>query len=239
MKKLYLSLLLGILVFLITGVVVLAVPGKVTNFRANPSTTSVTLTWTKAPLSTSTMIRYLTSGYPTDATGVADGSTQVYFSTSNSVKQLSLTAGTTYYYTAWGYDGSAFSGAGDVANLVVTTLGSASPSDDLPTPALPANYNAAPAGSGLVNLAPLNTIISYFATDWGMPVNNMWLAWYALFMVIVGAILYMRFKEFFLAYTGVILLDVLGIGGGIIPGWSLFVLLMVGAGVWVIEKSFQ
>ncbi|MDO8589494.1 MAG: sugar-binding protein [Armatimonadota bacterium] len=77
-------------------------PSNVTNFAATPGAGQISLSWTNPGSDfTGTMVRFKTTGYPTDT---ADG-TQIYDSSGTSYVHTGLTNGVTYYYKAFAHDG--------------------------------------------------------------------------------------------------------------------------------------
>ena len=73
-------------------------PDPPSNFTATAvSGSQINLSWSKGSGAGWTMVRRSTSGYPTSP---SDG-TQAYYGDGTSVSDTSLTAGTTYYYSAW------------------------------------------------------------------------------------------------------------------------------------------
>lgn len=80
-------------------------PAAPTNFTATAGEEQVVLAWTKGTGATNTMVRYKTTGYPSS---ISDG-TLVYNSTGSGTTHTPLTAGTTYYYSAWSSAGSGYS----------------------------------------------------------------------------------------------------------------------------------
>ena len=77
--------------------------GNPSNLNAqNPTSSSISLSWTKGSTSDYTMIRRSTSGYPTSATS----GTQAYYGTGTSATDSSLSSGQIYYYRAWAYSSS-------------------------------------------------------------------------------------------------------------------------------------
>lgn len=77
-------------------------PDNPTGFSVTPGNTNNSLSWTLGTGSTSTLVRYKTTGYPLNT---SDG-TQAYFGSNSSYVHTSLTNGITYYYTIWGYASS-------------------------------------------------------------------------------------------------------------------------------------
>lgn len=224
--------------------IALAAPGLVTNLVANPSNTSMILTWTVATDSTSTVVRYSTTAYPaTPASG-----TSAYSGTGFQCTVSSLTAGQVYYFAAWGYDDSDYSTS--PATLVMSTLAINLPSGDvdeagidpLPIPTLPADINQDPDASGL-NLEPFTSMITWFngATEGGlgMPVNNAW-QWVVTFgLVGAGIGTYLKIKQFFVAFAVLLILTIFAVGLDLVQPWLVAVEIVIGAGVWSIDKYMQ
>lgn len=225
---------------LILTTTVLAIPGGVTYFRAIPTDTTLSLTWVRASSSNTTVIRYLTSTYPTDPTGVADNSTLMYSGTLYSHIETGLLAGTTYYMTAWGYDGTNYSANATAAHCVMTTYGTTDEPDDLPTPTLPSNFNQTPSDTAWYDrLQPFTGIIATFASDWGMPRNNAMLLLSTILMVALGVGTYVKTKNVFVAYAVLLAADLASIGMHVMYGWSIFVLIAIALGIWAVERSYQ
>jgi hypothetical protein len=203
-------------------------------FNGLPSATSISLSWVKPSGSNNVLIRCRNDTYPTTT---ADGA-QVYYGSDISYIQASLVSGMTYYYSLWGESGGVYSTT--PLNLVLTTSGSSSTIGELPEITLPGNMNQkSSSASWYDNLQPFTGIISAFADDWGMPRDNSMLTLSAFVMVSFGAGAYIKTRNFFISYAIVIALDLLAIGMHVMFGWSLYVLLALGLGVWAIEHNFQ
>jgi hypothetical protein len=231
-RRILRSVLLAIVLGVIVGLPVLAVPDLVTNFAARPTSTSVTLTWTKAPSSTITRVRFLTTGFPTDPTGVGDGSTSIYFSTLSSYEHTGLTSGTTYYYSAWGYDGAVYSST--PINVSMTTLAAASTGSTLSSPTMP--LNTKPDSSGWWDrLQPFTGIVDWFASDWGMPRDNMNYTFATFILLLVGIGLYLKLKSPLIAMGADLIVDFGFIGMGLMSPFSIGYILAIGLGVWALE----
>ena len=239
-KILSLSAVSVILALLISSVV-LAVPNVVTNFTANPSDTTIILSWTKALSSTSTVIQERTDQFPTSPT---DG-TNVYNGTKSQVTIIGLTAGTVYYFAAYGYDSTNY---GTVVDLAVATLATALPngasngsSVTIPNQSV-TNLNTAPDTSGF-NLEPFSSIIANFATNpngLGLPDSGHAWEWLTVCIIVaIDIILYLRVKNFFVAYGAEIILSIMAGGAHLVQGYMVGVLIVIGFGIWAIENYFQ
>lgn len=245
LKRIIPSLTIALIAVLSLTTVALAVPGLVIFGIPNPSDTSMVLTWTPAPSSNSTVIYYRTDTYPT---AVGDG-TLSYNGTGFQCNVTGLTAGTIYYFTAWGYDGAAY---GNPAYCVMNTLPIAMPSGAeethtavIPTPSVPASANATADITGF-HLEPFTSMVSYFVTDnatspggLGMPVNNAW-EMLAIGAIVMGGIgTYTKMKNFFIAYFVVFTLTCVFIGIHLVQWYLAPIELAIGVGVWALERYLQ
>jgi hypothetical protein len=238
-----LALILGVLIT--NSVLALA---NITLFNAIPTSNSISFSWTKVPTSTKTMIRFLTTTYPTDSTGTTDASYEVYFGTGTSFNAtfgtdilahvLTITSGTTYYISAWGWDGVNYST--DPYEFVVTTYGIGTTEESLPTATLPSNMNQTPNSSAWFdNMQPFSGMVASFAADWGMPQDNGIMLFAILVIVIIGVAIYLKTRNLFVAYAVVLAGDLGATGLHLVAGWFIFVLIAVGLGVWAVEHNFQ
>lgn len=247
MKKLYYKVGISFAIALIAiwcyASVALAAPGLIVFKSAVPTDTTITLTWTTASGATSTVIRYRTDTYPTDP---ADG-TSVYSGTGFQCELSGLTAGTVYYFSAWGYDGVDYSAS--AATMVMNTLPIKLPSgaeetktNIIPVPSIPASANQTPDISGF-QLEPFTSIIAYFndATKGGlgMPTEHAWEVLAALGIVVCGAGVYIKMKNFFIAYFLVFLLTIFAVALHLIQGYLIPIEIVIGLGVWALERFFQ
>ncbi|MDO8683460.1 MAG: carbohydrate-binding protein, partial [Armatimonadota bacterium] len=131
-------------------------PGPVTNLTAAPGQLQITVSWTNPADTdfTAAMIRYKTTGYPTnetDGTLLADkvgtpGANDSYVHTG-------LTTGVTYYYSVFAHDGA--------LNYSTKVDANATPLPDSTPPGSATNFSAL-GGSGLVNLSWTNPADSDF-----------------------------------------------------------------------------
>lgn len=249
----------GILVLTILPfVVVFALPvGNITDMTANPSNTSMILTWVKASPSTRTLIRYKTDTF---SANISDG-TQVYFSTGFQVTMGAnvtseshvsgdnvdaLAPGQVFYITAWGEVSGNYSVT--PMHLVMSTLAVAipsgaqdQPSNTLPVPTLPSTMNQTPDTSAF-NLEPFTSIVNWFNNGpggLGMPNAYAWESIAIVGLVGTGFLTYTKIRNFFVAYAVVFLLTLFAIGLHLVQGWLFGVEIVIGAGVWGIEHYLQ
>lgn len=244
MKRIrYLSLPVAIVILLCISTIALAVVGDVTHFKGNPTDVSVILTWVKASGSTNTVVQYKTSGFPTT---YSDG-TNAYNGVNSEVTLSSLTSGTTYYFAAWGWDGAATYST-NAAEYAVTTLAAELPSGGPyptptapPTPTASANLNQTPSTTGF-NLEPFTSIITFFNSStggFGMPIENAWEFLAILGIIGSGVLTYLKIKNFFVAYFVMFAATFLGVGLHLVQGYLIGVEIIIGMGVWAIERYAQ
>jgi hypothetical protein len=208
----------------------------------NPSDTSMVLNFTKASGATSTVIRYKTDNYPTSP---IDG-TSAYDGIASQCTVSNLTAGTTYYFSAWGHEGTdySFTPAHCLMNTLAVALlsgGEESRTPIIPVPTVPASANQVPDVSGF-NLEPFTSIINYFVTapgGLGMPVNYAWEVLAIGAIVAGGAFTYMKTRIFFIAYFVLFILTVFFVGLHLVQGYLVAAEIIIGAGVWAIERYLQ
>ena len=125
-------------------------PGPINSFTATPSAGQVALSWTNPTDSdfTGTMIRFKTTGYPTsisDGTLVADDPGTP--GAADGITHSGLTAGVTYYYSAWSHDG--------VPNYTTTKRDA---SATIPNPTL--------STINVKSAANMNLVIDGSSSDW-------------------------------------------------------------------------
>ena len=212
-----------------------AAPGDVSNLSGTATNTTVDLLWTVATDSTSTVIRYSTTGYPaTPAAG-----TSAYSGTSFYTTVSGLTAGTTYYFSAWGYDGVDYSSTS--ATLVITTEGVSSGNLTIPMtePTLPAEVFQDPDSSGW-SIAPFDYIFDYFATQGiGMPVDNFIMTLASIGITLLAIVTYIKWRSFFTSWTIAFVLTLFCVAIGIMQGLVVIIELGIGIGVAAIERYYQ
>ncbi len=236
LKKIIVGFGIVVMAMLLLALPVLALATNVTNLLCYPQAVSVHLTWIRAPGSTTTVIRYRTDTFPTSYN---DGILS-YNGTGSETDVIGLTEGSTYYFGAWGFDGSSYSAS--VCQQLTTTLYTMglSTNQTIPSPLVPANINVAPIT--LFNFEPFTSLISNFVSasgGLGMPVENTW-EWLTLFgIAILSIIVYMWTKEFLIAFVVLILLTGGGWYLGLTQGLLLAFEIPVALGVWGIEHATQ
>jgi hypothetical protein len=239
-RRLGLGLVLSFIVMVCFVTVALAAPGLVTDLIARVSSTTISLSWVPASSSNSTVIRYDTSGFPaTPATG-----TSAYSGSGSYTTIDDLTAGTNYYFSAWGYDGADYSSS--PIQLAVTTNPAIDESTVIPydKPSIPEEAYQDPDSSGW-SIDPIDDILAYFADPsdahggLGMPTDNLIMFMVGVGITGVGLVSYIKWRNFFSSWVIVLILccfaSVIGVMQWIVVGF----LILVGAGVAVVTNALQ
>jgi len=237
-KRLLTSIGLATIGMLCLTLIALAAPGLVTDLIAVVTDTTISLTWTPAESSNSTVIRHSTTGYPTTETG----GTSSYNGTGSYVTVTGLTAGTTYYFSAWGYDGTNY---GAVVHLVVTTHAAISDNTTIPYDKPSVAGATEDPNIGVWSIHPIDKILDYFADPTvahgglGMPTNNLVMFLAGVGVTFVGLGTYVKWRSFFSSWFIVLILSSLASTIGAMQWITVGFLLLVGAGVWAVEKYSQ
>lgn len=242
-RRFTISLIIALIGILAISIPVFAVPSNVTGFTANPSNTSIILSWQPATGATSYNVRYRTDTYPTSP---ANGT--LIASTTNTMVTLSgLNAGETYYFSVWGYDGVSYSPVGTTTastTLAVTipSGGQTNPAPVIPVPTVPTNATQTPVITAF-NLQPFTGLIAYSnnATygGLGMPIGNLWETIAIIIIVGLGLLIYVKLKNFLVAYGVVMFASMVCVGLHLIQGYIIPVEIAIGLGVWALERFFQ
>lgn len=207
--------------------------GNTTNFNGYPTEDTISLSWVRGTGAGKVMVRYRPDTYPTSET---DG-LLVYFGTATVFDHENLTSGKTYFYSAWGESGGAYSAT--EANLAVTTLG-ASPVDTTEgtAPDYPSGMFQEPDASGLTSLEPIPTIVGLFAGSWGMPEDNMWFGLTFLGIILIGVFILVKFKlgGVWIAWLWSTLASAGASAIGVMPAWIWLTFAVIGIGLWAIQR---
>ncbi len=205
--------------------------GDVTNFYGYPSATSISLSWIPGSGDSRVLVRYRTDIYPTSET---DG-TQIYLGSATTYEHTGLTSGITYYYSAWGESAGSYST--NEINLAMTTTVSGATTPTFPTPEQPDTWYQEPDESLLTNLAPLNTIVNTFIDDWQVPRATGWIGFTLLGIMAVGIFLYIKAKAPGLALFTMMLLMIGTILIHLLPTWFVFIVIIMGIGVFSLQRE--
>jgi len=225
LKRLLASISLAVIGMLCLTLIALAAPGVVTDLVAVATDTTISLTWTPAESSTSGTSTYNGTGSYAGLTG--------------------LTAGTTYYFSAWGYDGTNY---GAVAHLVVTTHAAVSENTTIPyakPTIVGATADPVDPTTGGWSITPIDKILDYFADPTvahgglGMPTNNLVMFLTGVGVTFVGLSTYVKWRSFFSSWFIVLILSSFAASIGVMQWITVGFLILVGAGVWAIEKYAQ
>jgi hypothetical protein len=236
-------MVIAVILSLITVIPVMATSYPyITNFKAtysDDSSSEISLNWSRAVGYDQTFIRQSATGYPTSPTG-GDGITVYPVGTSVhaiSIIVKGLTPGTTYYYTAWGYDSatSTYSADGTAPNAMLTTTAGAGAADILPTPVI--STPVAPSSGGwLAGLQPFSGFVQGFENAWGMATNTMPFTIGVLILLVVGVGVYLKTKSPFIAIVADFAVDLGLVALGLLSPYTIGVVLAFGLGIWALEN---
>jgi len=202
----------------------LASVGNPSDLFANPSATSVTLSWTKGSGADTTVIRFKTVNYPTDET---DG-VLAYEGTATSCEHSGLDSGTTYYYRVWGKSGSTYSASYD--EVTVTTEAGAEVGD-YGTPDTPGHWFLTPDYTNMSGV-PGYDLVNTLADAYGIPRNVFWPIMALFFCIAVGLVVYVVAENLLLAVFMTLFAIVMCGPLYLIPGYvgALFIISATGIG---------
>ena len=201
---------------------------------AIPGSTTMTLKWEKIAGSPLTEIRWSTSTFPNTT---ADG-TLLYLGALSSTTHTGLTAGTNYYYSAWGAGGGLFSA--DKITCLGTTIAGTVPTTLIPPTSTTSAWVAMPSELGLANL-PFYSYVNWAFDAYSLPRATGWVMLYVLLCIFVGMVIYMKAPSNNLLMTGIGIGVLLGVGSiftpPLIPIWATFVFIIIFATIaWVANK---
>lgn len=203
----------------------------VDNLRAYSSGGDITLSWTKPAGATNTMVRYALDDFPPTT---ADGE-EIYLDTGNNYTQEGVTAGITYYYSAWGESGGNYSTNPDTT--LITTLPAGYGGSDLEGASQPTGWYQAPNYTNLSNLGFFYDAVNNMADDISMPRATAWLLLVMTLACAAGLLLYWRTRNQFAALGGSGVIVVFGYFQEIAPLWMLIALIIAAVGIMVTKRS--
>ena len=230
--KIISAVVLSIILSVMITSVVFAGVGDINNLIAVPGSTTMSLKWSKDTGYSYTWIEVSTTVQPS----VPSDGTNIYSGTGISYKQIGLTAGTTYYYTAWGFDGILYSSNATADKILMTTLaGVVNTSTNIPVPNQPSP--TAPSSSNwFTNLQPISGIVQNFENSWGMATDTMQFSMGILILLFVGIFLYIRTKSSFIAIAGDFVVDFGLIAMRLLSPFTVAVVIAFGLGIWGLEN---
>lgn len=185
-----------------------------TNLKATPrGPDEISLSWTKGIGAYQTLVRYKTGDYPSST---SDGSFACLVS-SGSFTLSGLTAGTTYYIKAWGYDGTDYSTL-YTTELATTSLGEISGSGTSSL-VLPSRGLFETSYTNLVNM-PIYGMVNNVADQLSMPRVSFWAIFLWFIAILVGVIAFFFSKSPIVGLWGACMVVIYGYLAGPIPGWQ-------------------
>lgn len=197
--------------------------GPPTNFRVTKITSSsLSLAWTKGDYAPYTWINYKAGEYPSDH---SDG-TNIYDGAESACTVSDLTAGTTYYFRAWGYDLYPASWSIGYAQLFVTTSAEGAPGEGTwPTPTNP-NWITTADASKLTGM-PGYGIVDDVAAKLDMTTGNMFCIILIMLAAALNVLVYVLSRSVIVAIVVVVFVLLVGLAAGPIPGWIFFIYLVI------------
>ena len=198
------------------------------SLTALPTSTTISLIWTKGSGSTYSLLRYSPAEYPATTTSGSMG----YLGTGNSVKITGLTPGTTYYWSAWGMSGGTYSD--NYTTTLCTTLAydDAAGSDvDIEVPAENSLWMQTPDTSKLDNVPLFNAAVNLWNENYGIPDVSIWYFIWLMIGIGGGILIYTRSSQNLVATFAAELIW-FGIGSvmGLIWMWIVFVFIIIALG---------
>ena len=179
-----------------------------TELKAQPTSTTMLLSYVPGANATNTLIRYSQKTYPTSTTG-ADDSIKVDLSSSSSVSHTGLIPGSTYYYSLWGESGGDYSSS--PISIVMTTLSNNYSNTGLLSLDDPTNKDIQnPDTTVLSKLGPFYSLINNFINSWGFTNGVGWAGLFAFLIVIIGLIVYVRSASISMALVVIVVCMVIG-----------------------------
>lgn len=198
-----------------------------TNLKAFPDSDTIGLTWTRGVGATDTLIKYSETDYPADETeGILS-----YEGALSTHTITGLTAGHNYYIVAISKSGADYSSTVEVLATTSASVAAVSMPDAPPTPE---GMFQEPSPSDIPNF-PGYEMFNEVAADLEIPLETWW-----LYMILSGvgfaAFMFYKMSHNLLV---VMIVVVLGISWGsligILPLWWMFVVIMLGIGLYNFE----
>ena len=213
----------------------------ITELKAIPTDTTMSLIWVRATGYNYTVIQSSTTGFPAtplDGTRIYSGAGNSYIQEAvdpSATPLVPLSAGTTYYYTAWGYDGVNYTPDGSADQALMTTTAGTGTSDILTTP--PYVTPTEPSSTGwFTGLQPFSGFVQGFEQSWGMKTDTMPFTVGILILLVAGVGIYLKTKSPFVAIVADFVIDFGLIGLGLLSAYTVGVVLAFGLGVWALEN---
>jgi len=199
-----------------------------TELRVQQKEDDISASWITGDGASGTLVRVKQGGYPTSVT---DG-TELYRGTGNSIVYNNVTAGTNYYFMAWGYSGVLYSS--DNATVFMTAQAYTSGGVTLIDPGFLPKWVYETDISGLSRL-PFYGIINAMADSYSMPHETLWIILAFIFPIAGAIIAYTTIPSgnYLIAIVVLVVGLVMGVIMGILAGAFvvLYVIIAIGIGV--------
>ncbi len=198
--------------------------GAPSNALCNPTSSSISLTWTKGGNTSTTYIRYKQGGYPAS---VVDGN--LLCNTSDiGYTHSGLLPGTTYYYKLWGQDGGLYSATN--TTLICTTLAGGGATSTPGVPAEPDTWTD-PTDETTIEDLPIYDIGNVFFDSFSLPHSTGWMAGAFFCVMASGFIIYSRSKNLLVAILTVMIFSIICSIIGLLPMWAVYCFAITSLGM--------
>lgn len=175
---------------------------------------------------------------------VGDEPTTAYSGNLSYYTITGLTSGNSYYLSAWGYNGTDYSAT--AADILITTQPIVTGNETIPysTPIIPTEAWQEPDTSGW-SAYPLGIIVEWFSDPsyehggLGMPTNNLIMFIVGIIIMAIGIWTYIKWRTFFASFVIIFIFSFFAVSAHVMQGYIIGLEILIGGGVWAVEKNFQ
>jgi hypothetical protein len=206
---------------------------------------SPTKLWAVGEINTDDTTAYFDWAVLNQGSALPSTGTLIYSDTASTFEDVSLTVGTTYYYSGFGYSSGIWSPS--PVYLTLTTAGANStPSggNAVPTPVLPASFYQDPdtsASSPMSNLEPIYSLVKDAATSLGMTtpeqIGTLWVVIALAIVAVIGMVILIGTKSVTGALFVMCVIISIFCGFKVLPWEYIALLIPCGLGVWATRKG--
>lgn len=192
------------------------------NFVIIPSSSTMSLQWSKPSGFSTSIVRYSQGSIPSSNTS----GTLLYQGTNSYCTQTGLTAGATYGYRVWGYEDGTWS----TSSTGMMTTSGASSTTGLETPVMPFHWFW-DTDYRTMNQTFFYPIVNNLADSFAMPRDTAWMTWALALSMFLGFIVWATSRSMVALTVGVILGVVIGWAQHLVPLYMAFLVLVFGISI--------